>query len=187
MASFRETRELLLLAHSEHHLSDEDFSLLYDINTSHNLHFPYWQYSSFGLEDMTEAECWAEFRFYKNDVIHLAEILQIPNEIHCTNRTKCDRIEALCIMLKRFSYPCRYGDMIPRFGRSVPELSQISNHMLNFVYNNYSNKLTDLNQNWLTPNNLQDYAFAIHNKGAPLQNCWTFVDGTARPICRPGE
>ena len=27
----------------------------------------------------------------------------------------------------------------------------------------------------------------IHNKNAPLQNCWGFVDGTVRPVCRPGE
>lgn len=28
---------------------------------------------------------------------------------------------------------------------------------------------------------------AVHNKGAALQNCWAFIDGTARPICRPSE
>lgn len=26
---------------------------------------------------------------------------------------------------------------------------------------------------------------AVHNRGAPLTTCWRFVDGTARPICRP--
>lgn len=26
---------------------------------------------------------------------------------------------------------------------------------------------------------------AVYNRGAPLTNCWGFVDGTARPICRP--
>ena len=25
----------------------------------------------------------------------------------------------------------------------------------------------------------------IHSKGAPLQNCWGFIDGTLRPIARP--
>ena len=27
----------------------------------------------------------------------------------------------------------------------------------------------------------------MHDKGAPLNNCWGFIDGTVRPICRPGE
>ena len=34
---------------------------------------------------------------------------------------------------------------------------------------------------------MQEYADAIHAKGAALQNCWGFVDGTVQPICRPGE
>jgi len=29
------------------------------------------------------------------------------------------------------------------------------------------------------------YADAIHAKGAALDNCWGFVDGTVRAICRP--
>ncbi|XP_030749230.1 protein ALP1-like [Sitophilus oryzae] len=27
--------------------------------------------------------------------------------------------------------------------------------------------------------------FAIHAKGGAMQNCWGFIDGTARQICRP--
>ena len=44
-----------------------------------------------------------------------------------------------------------------------------------------------MNQAWLSPPNLQSFADAIHNKGAALNNCWGFVDGTVRPICRPGR
>lgn len=32
---------------------------------------------------------------------------------------------------------------------------------------------------------LHTFAHAIHAAGAPLDNCWGFIDGTARPICRP--
>jgi len=31
----------------------------------------------------------------------------------------------------------------------------------------------------------QQFADAIHAAGAPLQNCWGFIDGTLRPCCRP--
>ena len=34
--------------------------------------------------------------------------------------------------------------------------------------------------------NLQRYADAIYAKGAPLKNCWGFIDENARPISRPG-
>ena len=30
------------------------------------------------------------------------------------------------------------------------------------------------------------YADAVHQSGAALDNCWGFIDGTVRPVCRPG-
>jgi len=47
----------------------------------------------------------------------------------------------------------------------------ISSNVLAFIYENFGHKLNDMNQVWLAPNKLQEYAMAIHNKGAPLQNC----------------
>ena len=44
-----------------------------------------------------------------------------------------------------------------------------------------------MNQQWLSPNNFQIFQDAIDGKGAPLENCWGFVDGIATPICRLGE
>ena len=38
-----------------------------------------------------------------------------------------------------------------------------------------------MNQQWLSPNNLQIFVDAIHDKGTTLENCWGFVDGTVRP------
>lgn len=187
MVPFREIHELLLLSHSDKYISDEEFILLYGINQSRNPDFPYWLYNSFDIMAVSEAECWGDFRMYRNDVLNLAHIFNIPDEIHCKNRTKCSGVEAFCIFLKRFAYPCRYGDMIQRFGRSVSESCLISNYIVDHVYNNLGHKLTNLNQPWLSPIKLQEYATAIHQKGAPLQNCWEFIDGTVRPICRLGE
>lgn len=31
------------------------------------------------------------------------------------------------------------------------------------------------------------FAAAIHEEGAPLENCWGFIDGTVRPICKPDQ
>ena len=57
----------------------------------------------------------------------------------------------------------------------------------NDVYANYSNPLHYFNQPWLSPAALQEYSAFVHEKGAPLQNCFGFIDGTVRPLCRPGE
>ena len=96
-------------------------------------------------------------------------------------------VETLCIFPKRFAQPCRYVDMIPRFGRPEPQLRMISNAVMNESYQTWNRLLTDLNQDWLSPNHLEEFAAAVHNRGAALDNCWGFVDGTVRPICRPGQ
>ena len=44
-----------------------------------------------------------------------------------------------------------------------------------------------MDQPWLSSANLQHYADIIHEKGASLESCWGFIDGTVRPICRPGQ
>ena len=96
-------------------------------------------------------------------------------------------IDALCICLRRFAYPCRYADLLPRFGRPVPELCMITNLMVDFLFGKYGDLLNNLNQPWLSPQHIQAYANAIHKKGAALNNCWGFIDGTVRLICRPKE
>ena len=139
------------------------------------------------LENISEAECKAEFSFYRNDIYMLADKLGLPETISCYNRSKIGKVEGLCIYLRRFAYPCRYGDMVPRFGRSVPELTMVSNYVMKFLCSTFNNKLRDMNQNWLSPFHLETFAQAVHDEGGALQNCWGFIDGTVRPLCRPGE
>ena len=45
----------------------------------------------------------------------------------------------------------------------------------------------DWNPTVLSAIQLESYADVISNKGAPLTNCFGFVDGTVRPLFRPGE
>ena len=44
--------------------------------------------------------------------------------------------------------------------------------------------LQNLNQPWFA-HQLQDCAAAVHMNGSPLANCFGFIDGTVRPMCRP--
>ena len=89
--------------------------------------------------------------------------------------------------MKRFTYPCRYADFVPRFGRPVPQLSMITNLILDYLFNRYGDLLHNLNHAWLFPQSLQMYADAIHSKVAALDNCWGFIDATVRPICHPND
>ena len=80
---------------------------------------------------------------------------------------KADATEDLCILLKRFAYPCRYSDMIPIFARSVPELNIISNEITDWLYTNHGHRVTHRNHRILSPAMLDVYATAICNKSRP--------------------
>ena len=132
--TFREAREHLLYAFSESLINDEDFALLYDLNTSKNRDFHYREYESFDLDAISEDDSYSEIRFLKNDIKRLGGALRLPNEIICSFYSDCiDSVEALCILLKRLAYPNRYSDMISRFGRPVPQLSMVVNQIIDKI------------------------------------------------------
>ena len=54
MATFRELRDSLLFAYQYGSIYDTEFALLYDLNCSENLDFPYWKYGRFDLDSMTQ-------------------------------------------------------------------------------------------------------------------------------------
>ena len=136
---------------------------------------------------MSESETKAEFRFATLELPCLAEALRIPDMFTCCKGTTASGLEGLCIILKTFAYPCRLIDLTPRFWRSVPELSLILSEVAEHVFQNNGHMLRDLHQPWLQPRCLEEFANAIHRKGAALDNCWGFVDGTVRPITRQGQ
>ena len=88
-------------------------------------------------EKMDPAECCTEFRVEKWHIPLLADRLQIPPTFQCPQRSVCDGIEGLCMLLKRLAYPCRYSDMVHRFARPVPVLSMITNTVLDYVYDRH--------------------------------------------------
>ena len=120
MSSLREIRELLVDWCMNGVLSNEEFVLLYDENRSKNLDLPYDEYRRFDLRDA----------------------LQIPNSFTCYQKSLSDGMKGLCMPLRRLAYPCRYSDMIPRFGRPIPVLSMVTNEVLDFIYNTHSHKIT---------------------------------------------
>ena len=187
MASFKKVQEMLCLCLVEEIIDEEEFVLLYDTYRPRNLPFPHSAYEKFSLANKDPAECKADFRVEKRDIPLLVDALTLPPVFRCRNGTICDGAEGLCIMLKRFAYLCRYSHIIPIFGRSVPELSMISNEVVDWMYTTHGRKITQWNHDLLNPAVLNEYADAISIKGAALENCFGFIGGTVRPISRPDE
>ncbi|PFX22870.1 hypothetical protein AWC38_SpisGene12588 [Stylophora pistillata] len=118
-------------SHSDGLINDEELLLLYDLNRSDNVDLPYNSYPGFDFDDLEDDECRSEFRFYKNDLPFLADVLGIP-EAH-------------------------------------------------------SHRILQWNDSILNPHSLEIYSNAITAKGSPLDNCFGFIDGTVRPISKPGQ
>ena len=89
-----------------------DFALLYEANLS-RLAYPYNKCDRFEIDTWDDSEYRTDLRFGKQDHDLLRMYLQIPDEIVWS---VCEGMEGLCILLKRLAYPCRYTDMVPRFG-----------------------------------------------------------------------
>ena len=183
MPNLKTVRDIILLANADHLIDDDECLLLYDLNKSKNLNLPYHSYEKFDLDLLNEDECKSEFRFNKRDIYRLCDVFDIPDQIKVYNGVIFDKEEALCIFLKRFAYPCRCQDLMLRFGhRAVPQLCMISNHIQNVIFDTWGSLLRNIQQNWLSRQNLELFAEAIFNKGAPLDNCWGFVNATTRPF-----
>ena len=189
MASFKTIQDLLFLSHTSNFIDDEEFLVLSDLFEWKNPCFPCEDYSLFNLDEMTESECLSEFRFRKRDIPILADVLGIPETIRCEQRSTCDGLEGLCmVQLRRLSFPCRYADMIPRSAKPVPVISVVTNAVLDIICATHSPR-TRWNHDILDPDQMEMYMYAaaISARGAPPQNCFGFIDGTVRPIARPGD
>ena len=183
--NFKELCELITVCFALGDIREEDYAVLSETFNPRNLYLPYKSYGQFNLQEMSKDECWAELRFMKLDIPDLVAALSIPDVIRCPQGTICNGLEALCLLLRRLAYPCRLSDLVQRFGRPVPELSLILTEVVAFIYDRHSHLISDWNEALLSPDKLESYAAAISVKGAALNNCFGFIDGTVRPICGP--
>jgi hypothetical protein len=86
MPKLRDVRRFLLYANFDGLIDDEEFLLLYNLNTAKSPDLPYWIYKQFDLDDLCDDECVTEFRFLKNDIYNLVDVMRLPdvlkNEYH---------------------------------------------------------------------------------------------------------
>ena len=92
MDAFEDFRQLLILYYDANLINDEDFVLLYDMFPSRNRSFPYYEYACFDLNNMSEAECKAEFRFEKKRPFDSGRSLADPTILQTTpgKHSKCN-------------------------------------------------------------------------------------------------
>ena len=141
-------------------------------------------FDKFDLDNFNNVQCRSLFRFDKDDLVELTEFLALPHQYVAQNGMVWSPIEGTCMLLCRLCYPGRLLDLAPYFGRSVPECSLIVNNMLADVHHRFSYLMSSVSQPWMDH---EKYCAAVVQKGAPVNNIFSFVDGTLRHICRPGQ
>ena len=76
----------------------------------------------------------------------------------------------------KLAYPCRYSELIHRFGKPTPVMSMIHNEVVDFMYKEHGHLVTRWDHSILSDRNLEVYAKVINGKGGALGNCFGFVD-----------
>jgi nuclease HARBI1 len=139
----------------------------------------------FRLRDVADANCILDFRFDRQGIQRLFVALRLPDVIITPQRDRVPGIEALCMVLFRLTFPKRFHDSMPKFGRSVSSQSRIFLHVIGLLYARWSTLL--FCPVGLVKARLVAYCDAVAAKGAPLNCVFGFIDGTKIASCRPGR
>lgn len=112
----------------------------------------------FNLTSMEDDEVVLNFRFERDDIYRLKVALGIPDVIEVLN-CKVNGLTALCILLRRLTYPNRLSDLENMFGYSNTLLSTVANWVTFFIENKFRHLLNDLSTlMWIDQEKLNEYS-----------------------------
>lgn len=143
---------------------------------------------SFDVRSFPPATCVLTFRFEAAVIETLASFL-IPTQFFYTPfQDKVPRVEALCILLRVFSFPVRWSDIdrrapTPLFSREASTLSRIFNHLLQTLGPRVVSFLKGLDVPFLKEN-APEYVEAIAEVCGVDGGTIGFIDGKHVATCR---
>ena len=123
------------------------------------------------------------FRFERSEMEQLVRVLRVPDVIRASNGDVGDGLEVMCMLTMKYAFPTRLGQLIPFFGYSVSKMSRLISALRLFLFSEHAVALQTIPQ--LSFDDLQRFAKGVQGvTGFPL--CFGFIDGTVRPVCKPG-
>lgn len=134
------------------------------------------------IMNLSDADATHRFRFSVPELARIANAMRLPTIIKANNAA-FSAVEALAIMLRRLSFPCRLRDLSVEFGRDVTTIGRLFNHMLLLMDQQYGQHL----KLWpgVTAAKVAAYAASITRFNPAVIDVWAFIDGTHRDIARP--
>jgi hypothetical protein len=139
--------------------------------------------SRLDFNSLSDADCNFTFRFTLHEIKLLADALDVPGTVIAPDRSRAADFEVVAIALARLAFPSRWGGLVRLFGRSERSLSSLYWHLAKDLVRRFYGIM------YLDPDRIRPllpvFAAAIKARGAPLDQTWGFIDGTARPVARP--
>lgn len=137
----------------------------------------------FCLDAYTETGAVLAFRLSQPQIRMIVGIVGLPDKIcyRVTGRAHSGE-EALCLLLRRYGSTSPLVDLAMEFGIDQSCMSRLICFTAKRIWEKLKRLVTDVS---VWDEYLDDLAEAVYNKTRRYRNCWGFIDGTVRPICRP--
>ncbi|KAE8888936.1 hypothetical protein PF003_g26854 [Phytophthora fragariae] len=133
---------------------------------------------------MDDATARTKFNFTIPQLRELAAKLHLPMPCIITpERDTVPTLEALAMLCRRLKEPSTLFTVANEFGRSPAAYSRICKHTVHELFTRYKERLYFNRE--LVVRRIEGYCSAVRAKGAPLNCCWAFIDGTKQYVCRP--
>ena len=123
------------------------------------------------------------FRWDRKELAEACRVLRVPEVVKARNGDKAPGIDVFCMMSMKFAFPTRLGQLIPFFGFSISKSCRLIAALRLFLFSEYAHKLSWLPN--ISVSDIKRYCAGIESRtNFPI--CFGFVDGTVRPVCKPG-
>jgi len=139
---------------------------------------------TFNVNVFSAQESLSTLRFLPSDVGRLAAALHL-DAVFPLRRYRVDATECLAIVLRRLASPARWADLEVMFGRCRSSLREIFCRTVDRLMTKWGHLLTRWRGEFMAER-AAVYAGAVRRRGAPLQTCVGFIDGSAIHVARPG-
>jgi hypothetical protein len=90
------------------------------------------------VAELDDDTCIERFRFTLDEIRYIIQCMQLPSSILCPNRIRCDMLTAMCILLRRLSFPSRLKDLKNEFGIPKSTLSTVLSSIVSLLIQRYN-------------------------------------------------
>lgn len=108
-------------------------------------------------------------RMNADEIMDMVRALELPEEIRTKSHWCFTNVEALCLTLARYGTGGNQSVLTRNYMRPQPAVSEIFTWVVQFIDETWRHLLDFDEEQLLSKENLERYAQAVHEAGAPLE------------------